>query len=148
MTCKEKIQRQLKQIKPGDRYYLMICDIDNFKKINDNNGHLFGDAVICTFADELRSLFPSAIKGRIGGDEFAIIMTNCSRKLQQVIYNKISAINQCLQNPGEGLPKVSLSVGVAFSDRGFSEELYSQADKALYKVKENGRCDCGFYDRE
>lgn len=133
----------------SDPIAFLIIDVDKFKTVNDGYGHEVGDRILKNVAKQLTEGFRAEdYVARIGGDEFAIIMTNCSRKLQQVIYNKISAINQCLQNPGEGLPKVSLSVGVAFSDRGFSEELYSQADKALYKVKENGRCDCGFYDRE
>ena len=54
----------------GQVGYLIVLDLDSFKKINDTNGHLFGDAVLCSFADEMNKLFPKALKGRIGGDEF------------------------------------------------------------------------------
>lgn len=133
----------------SDPIAFLIIDVDKFKQVNDGYGHEIGDQILKKVAKELTDGFRSRdYVARIGGDEFAVIMTNCPKKQQSVIYNKVSFINQSLQNPKDDLPKVSLSVGVAFSDKGFPEELYSQADKALYKVKENGRCGCGFYDGE
>ncbi len=127
----------------------MIIDVDKFKTVNDGYGHEIGDQILKKVAKQLTDSFRSGdYVARIGGDEFAVIMTSCPRRLQNLIYNKISMVNQILQKQENGLPGVSLSVGVAFSDKGFPEELYSQADRALYKVKENGRCDCGFYDGE
>ena len=58
--------------------------------------------------------------------------------------NKIDNINQCLQTIDDGLPSISLSVGVAFSQDGYIDELVEQADSALYKVKKGGRCNCSF----
>ena len=49
---------------------------------------------------------------------------------------------------GYGQPEVSLSVGGAYSERGFAEDLYANADAALYEVKENGRCGCRFYKEQ
>ena len=57
-------------------------------------------------------------------------------------------INMVLKNPDDGLPKISLSVGAAFSENGFSDELYKNADIALYEVKEKGRCGCRFYEKK
>ena len=141
MPCKEKIQRQLKQIKPGDRYYLMICDIDNFKKINDNNGHLFGDAVICTFADELRSLFPSAIKGRIGGDEFLFMVKNMVRELlEEKLFQLNERFSKLNADDGEVI-KISCSIGVAvctYEEHDY-EKAFRYADYTLYKVKDGNK---------
>lgn len=141
MTCKEKIQRQLRQIKPGDRYYLMICDIDNFKQVNDNNGHLFGDAVLCTFADELRSLFPSALKGRIGGDEFLFLVKNM---VQELMEEKLVQLNQRFTklNADDGeFVKISCSIGVAVCtyEAHDYEEAFRYADYTLYKVKNGSK---------
>ena len=83
---------------------------------------------------------------RIGGDEFAILMVEMTTDLQYTIKNKIDSVNQQLSSPEKGIPKVSLSAGVAFSDReNPGENIFEDADKALYKVKENGKNGCGFY---
>ncbi len=73
-------------------------------------------------------------------------MNNSTEKLKPVIESKTKAMNETLKNPKDGLPQISLSIGVAFSKEGFSDELYRNADKALYKVKQKGRCGCYFYD--
>ena len=60
----------------------------------------------------------------------------------------IETINKSLQNVGDGLPGVSLSVGVAISTMGYNQILEEQADMALYHVKKGGRCNCSFYSVE
>ena len=70
---------------------------------------------------------------------------NYSLVRKSVIHKKIASINNILQNIQDGLPSVSLSVGVAFSDCGYDDVLETQADEALYKVKKGGRCNCSFY---
>ena len=141
MTCIDKVRKQLKQLKPGDTCVLMICDIDNFKQINDNNGHLFGDAVICTFADEVRSIFPSSIKGRIGGDEFLIFVRNMT---QELVEQKLQQLNQKFSklNVEDGNEvKISCSIGAVvctYEHRDY-EESFHLADSALYKVKNNNK---------
>lgn len=84
---------------------------------------------------------------RIGGDEFAIIMVEMTSDLQYTIKDKINYINEELAKTEEDIPAVSLSVGVAFSDRpNPGESIFKDADKALYEVKEHGRNGCAFYD--
>lgn len=66
--------------------------------------------------------------------------------LKYTIQEKITAVNQELSEPTDGLPAVSLSVGVAFSDReNPGESIFKDADKALYQIKEHGKHGCGFY---
>lgn len=66
--------------------------------------------------------------------------------LKYTIQEKITAMNQELSEPTDGLPAVSLSVGVAFSDReNPGESIFKDADKALYQIKEHGKHGCGFY---
>lgn len=125
----------------------LIIDVDKFKLINDCYGHEIGDQILKKVAKHLSDTFRAQdYVARIGGDEFAVIMTNSTRELQPVIQNKVESMNQFLKKPDDGLPPISLSIGIAFSDKGFPEELYRQADRALYQVKENGRCGCHFYD--
>ena len=83
---------------------------------------------------------------RFGGDEFAVIMVDVGRELSQTVSDKIELINDTLSNPSDGLPAVSLSVGVAFTDReNPGESIFKDADQAMYRVKQNGKHDCGFY---
>ena len=81
---------------------------------------------------------------RIGGDEFAIIMVEMNPSLKYTIVDKITA--EELSEPTDGLPAVSLSVGVAFTEReNPGPSIFTDADEALYHVKENGKHGCGFY---
>ena len=124
----------------------LIIDVDKFKLINDGYGHEVGDLVLKKVAKILENSFrTSDYTARIGGDEFAVILTEVFSNMERVIMKKISDINEELLHPADGLPKVSLSVGGAFSPSGFSDDLYKNADSALYRIKENGRCGCSFY---
>lgn len=126
--------------------YLLI-DIDFFKQINDNYGHLVGDNVLKKISKLLSDQFRNTdYVARVGGDEFAIIMTKFGESPEIVIQRKIDGLNKMLQMVSDGLPPVSLSVGVSFSENGFKDILEEQADKALYRVKNGGRCNCSFYD--
>lgn len=128
---------------------LLIIDVDKFKQVNDGYGHETGDKVLKRVAKLLEDSFRSSdYAARIGGDEFAVIVTEATPDMRPVIEKKIKSINDKLQNPSNDLPKVSLSVGGAFSANGFEDTLYKKADKALYEVKENGRCGCRFYEEQ
>lgn len=128
---------------------LMIIDVDKFKLVNDGYGHEVGDKVLIKVAKLLEDSFRSTdYPARIGGDEFAVILTDAGKNMQSVIEEKVRSMNEELQNPQDGMPKVSLSVGVAFSEHGFEDDLYNRADAALYEVKENGRCGCRFYEEK
>lgn len=125
----------------------LLIDVDEFKQINDGFGHETGDEILKKVArlmqEQIRSQDYAA---RIGGDEFAIIMTEIEQKQKEVIEKKVQEMNRKLQNPEDGLPPVSLSVGISFSREGFSEDLYKNTDQALYYVKENGRNGWKFYE--
>lgn len=125
---------------------LLIIDVDHFKQINDKNGHTVGDKVLKWVAFLLaRSFRSSDYVARVGGDEFCVVMINTSPQLREHIEQKIAEINQMLHDGTDELPATSLSVGVSFSDHGFDDELYQQADSALYVSKESGRGRCTFY---
>lgn len=128
-------------------FALILIDVDIFKSINDNYGHAAGDKILKRVADLLKTTFRSIdYICRIGGDEFAIIMVEMTSDLQYTIREKIDAINEQLADPEEGMPVVSLSVGVAFTDReNPGDSLFKDADTALYHTKEHGRHGCSFY---
>ena len=127
---------------------LLLIDVDYFKQVNDTYGHAVGDRVLKRVADLLRTSFRSVdILCRIGGDEFAVVMTRSNSSMSQLVINKIGHINNMLQHPKDDLPPVSLSVGVAFSDRENPHgDIFRDADSALYKVKEAGRKGCAIFD--
>lgn len=130
-----------------DPFAFLIIDVDKFKLVNDGYGHETGDDVLKKVAKLLEKSFRSTdYPARIGGDEFAVIVTNITPDMKTVILNKINAINETLMNPDDDLPQVSLSVGAALSKCGFTDDLYKKADTALYEVKEHGRCGCRFFE--
>ena len=127
---------------------LILIDVDNFKGINDTYGHATGDKVLKRVADLLKHSFRSVdILCRIGGDEFVVVMTRANSSMSRLVRNKIEHINDLLQHPKDGLPPVSLSAGVAFSDRENPQgDIFRDADTALYQVKEAGRNGCRVFD--
>ncbi|MBQ6361078.1 MAG: EAL domain-containing protein [Lachnospiraceae bacterium] len=129
---------------------LILVDVDYFKQVNDTYGHAVGDRVLKRVAELLKHSFRSVdVICRLGGDEFAVIMTRVNSSMSQLVINKISQINSNLQNPKDDLPPVSLSVGVAFSDRDNPQgDIFKDADSALYDVKEAGRNGCAIYKGE
>ena len=132
----------------GDSPFAMIiCDVDSFKTVNDTYGHALGDEILKKVATLLQKTFRSIdYVCRIGGDEFAVIMVDMTTDLTYTIKEKIDAANEVLSNPADGLPPISLSVGVAFSDReNPGENIFKDADHALYHVKQHGKHGCGFY---
>ena len=136
----------IQNLDTGDTAFLLI-DTDKFKEINDNNGHDVGDKVLCRIADTLTGNFrPADYVFRVGGDEFVVLMTGVDRNIRKLITEKVETINKALQEDTGDLPPISLSVGVAMcGDDPDFQELYKNADEALYRVKENGRNGVAFY---
>lgn len=128
---------------------LLIIDIDNFKQINDGYGHEVGDEILKKVAKLIKESFRSNdYPARIGGDEFAVIVTEIMPEMKTSLLKKAAMMNEILKNPSDDLPPVSLSIGIAFGKNGFADDLYTKADRALYIVKENGRCGCRIYEEE
>jgi diguanylate cyclase (GGDEF)-like protein len=146
-------QRQLLKESSSEPLAFLLVDVDQFKQVNDTYGHEVGDLVLKKVSHLLQAGFrANDIVARLGGDEFGIIMMKMTPAHAAIIEGKVDAFNQLLghndQDNRSDLPRVSLTAGVAFSPAGFPDELYSQADQALYQRKQNGRCGCQFFSPE
>ncbi|WP_454782696.1 diguanylate cyclase [Legionella sp. WA2022007384] len=127
----------------------VMIDIDNFKSINDSYGHPFGDLVI----KKLSSLFMVSLRnrdiiGRYGGEEFAIILPGATIENSQKICNDLRLqFSQNYFTVNEQKVHVTISVGISYFDGNYDiNNLVNQADRALYKAKENGRNQVVIFD--
>lgn len=123
---------------------LLICDIDHFKRFNDEYGHEAGDYVLKTLAHLMHEFFRETdIPCRYGGEEFVVIMPNATLAnavdKAEALRNTIA--KKSIEFNGEYLGHITISIGVANLSLHslHSEQLLSEADKALYKAKQLGR---------
>ncbi len=128
----------------------LLCDIDNFKFVNDTYGHVFGDNVLCNFAKILRSnVGPRDMAGRIGGDEFAVFLKGdyTDEEINSYCDMIMKAVHNDMKDPSELSYNPSISIGISVSpDDGIDfYTLYHRADKALYYVKQNGKDSYHYY---
>jgi methyl-accepting chemotaxis protein len=120
----------------------IMVDIDFFKKINDTYGHEAGDEVLKKLTAKISSIIRETdIFGRIGGEEFAILMENCDKKKLWKIAEKIrEEIAKCSVKYDELIIKCTISIGAYVAEKGENiETILKRADELLYKAKENGR---------
>ena len=122
--------------------YLVLIDIDDFKQINDQYGHMFGDEVIAKAAEILRSVTHTrGMAGRFGGDEFMLVLENVpTEEDMRRIMKVIAKHADWAFNEKEGF-KISFSCGISkFPDDGTTyEELFRKADGCLYIAKDKGK---------
>lgn len=142
MAARKKISECLLHMPADEKSYVIVCDVDDFKKINDTNGHLFGDAVLCSFADELVELMPKdAVIGRIGGDEFLVYVEGIEREQLQ---ERLRLLNKSLSDRYDDDRThlvISCSLGVAAVNGEVRDydTVFQWADSALYQVKSSGK---------
>lgn len=147
------IQTELDSLPENATGSFLILDLDNFKGINDTYGHVVGDAALVAFANTLKGfVHKDDIVARIGGDEFAVFLKDCYGKelLSGRIENLIKQVEHQICIIKEDDSESSVSIGISafpFDGRSFIE-LYNNADKALYFVKQNGKSDFHFFDPE
>lgn len=143
---KLEIQREtdafLEEAEEGT-HVLFLIDIDNFKGINDNFGHTFGDTVIVDVANIIRSFFRNNdLTGRVGGDEFLVLMKDTTvEKAKERAANLGKAL--CKVYTGGSLHyQISASIGLAAcagGDGNTYHSLFEKADHAMYRTKQGGK---------
>ena len=120
-----------------------MIDIDHFKRVNDTYGHLAGDQVLISVAQTLiRSLIPSDMPVRYGGEEFSVFLPGTTTKNAKVIAERIrrNMENMSISLPDGTILQVTVSIGFAERiDNDTVASLIDRADKALYHAKQNGR---------
>jgi len=133
---------QSKQIleRRGEPFWLILFDIDQFKQINDSQGHSFGDQVLCQVARCLVDVLGTTAVFRIGGDEFVALISLEREVLGDTLTRLLTQVRQ-LQWCEYSLP-ITLSAGAARYSL-LDDALFERADAALYRCKESGR-DCWF----
>lgn len=137
-----RITEQTLRSTPHLPHALLMLDVDNFKGVNDQLGHLFGDAVLIEVSAKLRRLFHlDSMVGRMGGDEFAVLIQGGLS--ESLVAQRAEEICQAFRYTYTGDKadyKISCSVGVALAEPGDSfDSLFRKADQALYQAKANGK---------
>jgi diguanylate cyclase (GGDEF)-like protein len=122
---------------------VLLFDLDHFKDINDRFGHAIGDRVLRIFAEVVpASLGPRDSAGRLGGEEFAVMLQNCDRRRAMTVAERIRErfAEEAVEVNGQPVLG-TLSGGIALvEDRVATiEDLLARADGALYQAKRNGR---------
>ena len=122
----------------GSGYFLMV-DLDHFKRINDRYGHPEGDQSLKNVARALREVFgETGLVGRVGGDEFAVL-TGAPADRERLEADLGFFLRQ-VRSLGVGEDRLSCSAGAAAVRPGMTvEELYAEADRLLYRAKQEGR---------
>lgn len=141
MALQQQVERRLKK-HPDQLHAFLLFDIDHFKEINDTQGHSTGDAVLKKVSVLLSRYFRNTdIIGRMGGDEFAVFLTDLpspstARRKARELKQKITQLfeSEPLSEP------LTVSIGISFCPHGGRDfqTLYQRADEALYQVKRNG----------
>ena len=149
-TGKELIDRYLQAKDPYASCGMLVIDLDFFKNVNDRYGHLFGDKVLQEFARMLSTLFRSSdILVRFGGDEFVVFLKDIPNT---TLLQKTRQLSESVQQVKfwENDYRMTCSIGACFlpeNTAGYSfDQLFENADWALYQAKQNGRNQYVFCD--
>ncbi|MEN6587152.1 MAG: EAL domain-containing protein [Sulfuricella sp.] len=135
----------------GSSFAVLFLDLDHFKQINDSLGHMFGDRVLIEVAERLKNCLRQVdMASRLGGDEFVLLLTQTDARGAETTARRVL----------EDLAKpftlddinftVTCSIGIAlYPDDGVTiDDLIKNSDSAMYHVKERGRSDFRFYQRQ
>ncbi len=130
--------------KTYEQFSVCMVDVDFFKDINDNHGHSSGDLVLKkTAASLVNSVRPDDIVARYGGDEFLLILRDCSAEMARTVGERIrSNVQKEEVRTRSGAVGVTLSLGMVVNDpaeQATAKQLIDRADQALYQTKNAGR---------
>jgi diguanylate cyclase (GGDEF)-like protein len=120
---------------------LVVCDLDNFKQVNDTWGHVAGDELLRVIAERMASsVRANDVVARISGDEFALLLNDADEAVAAEVANRVMAavmVPVCLPSGSMVVP--SISMGIAANDRGENVgQLMTRADATMYRAKALG----------
>ncbi|WP_298211330.1 EAL domain-containing protein [Acidovorax sp.] len=127
---------------------VLFLDLDHFKNVNDSLGHRIGDILLMAVARRLQSLLsPQDTVSRLGGDEFLLLLPSASAAQAADMANKLlAAVAQPFQiDPYELTTTLSVGIAMYPADGGSFDTLYQRADAAMYRAKQSGRNQYGFF---
>lgn len=135
---RRKIDKILNEQIKNKKFAIILMDVDHFKSINDDFGHLIGDEVLIELAEILKyNVNANDIIGRWGGEEFLII---CKNTTLHEAENLAQRLRNLIENKNFKIKKVTASFGVSVAKNDLElKDILANADRALYKAKENGR---------
>lgn len=139
-TFAERLSQELdRNRRYGRPTALLYLDLDNFKAVNDTHGHQTGDAVLRLAADAIRRAVRGAdVVGRMGGDEFAVLMPETDGAEADAVAHRLAAN---LANDFRGSPTVTASIGVVecTATKADGDDVLRSADQAMYDAKRAGK---------
>lgn len=135
----EALQKQITQ-RPAYRFAIVMCDINNLKKINDELGHEAGDEYIVSSSRLLCSIFSHSSIYRIGGDEFIVVLTNRDYERRNQLVDSMNEVMESMAASPSMAPqkKVSVALGIAEYDPEIDHhviDVFKRADKLMYARK-------------
>jgi diguanylate cyclase (GGDEF)-like protein/PAS domain S-box-containing protein len=147
----ELAQKTLAQAqRSGGRFAVLALDLDNFKHVNDTQGHAAGDELIRITARRIMAILREAdVCARFGGDEFAVLTASAEEPSQTMIF--VDRLLEALQVPvqleyGDVAPSVSIGIAVYPDDGATVEEMLRNADTAMYRAKADGKATSRFFE--
>jgi diguanylate cyclase (GGDEF)-like protein len=152
VLLRERLAEAIANLGASQQLAVFYLDLDNFKSINDTLGHQFGDELLKTIAGRLLGCVDAKVTvARVGGDEFAVILSNLSQladaaTLAQHICEAVRA--PCDLSGHAVLTDTSIGISVGPDDGTEPDELLKNADLALYRAKADGRGTYRFFEPE
>ena len=136
-----RLAAKLDTTRPGDETLVALLDVDHFKRVNDNHGHLGGDDVLRALGRLIsRTIREGEYAGRYGGEEILLVLDDADgRGAERVLNLHLAVRHDTFQVPGNAI-QVTCSIGLAWAVPGDDwQSLIGRADDALYGAKEGGR---------
>ena len=146
----DKAAEKMLNKNPDTHFVVALLDIDDFKFVNDIYGHAYGDVALKNLADSMKSFFPSdALLGRNGGDEFCILLPNCTYEDAREQLQQFTMLPKTFSYKGKDRPfYISLGYAEYPTFAASRAQLMHCADVALYEIKLHGKNGCMAYNED
>ncbi len=138
-SAKKNGQPQRRYLGPDSFAWLVILDVDHFKRVNDTFGHVYGDEVLLTLSQKMTNTFRSSdLLFRFGGEEFVIILEPIPFEMAEKTVDRFRRV--IAEHSFSQIDQITISLGFArITENDYPQTVLENADKALYYAKEHGR---------